>query len=103
MNGNHVGFIPGFRLPCRFYEYKGDVVIPDLNGRVTLMDKSNQIFGHLGDSREADNQFPLRGQTRDKFVPGEFFCPHGTCFDHAGNILVVEWVEVGRVTKQGSV
>ena len=69
------------------------------NGRVTLMDKNNQIIEHLGDSHEADNQFPLRNQTRDKFVPGEFICPHGACFDHAGNIFVVEWVDVGRVTK----
>jgi hypothetical protein len=25
--------------------------------------------------------------------------PHGACFDHAGNIFVAEWVEIGRVTK----
>ena len=24
---------------------------------------------------------------------------HGACFDRTGNIFVVEWVEVGRVTK----
>lgn len=99
LDGRHVDFVQGFRLPCHFYEYKGDVVIPDLNGRVTLMDKNNQIIAHLGDSHEADNQFPLRAQTRDKFVPGEFICPHGACYDHLGNIFVVEWVEVGRVTK----
>jgi hypothetical protein len=32
-------------------------------------------------------------------VPGEFICPHGACYDHEGSIFVVEWVEVGRVTK----
>jgi hypothetical protein len=85
-------------LPCHFYEYKGDVVIPDLQGRVTLMGQDNQIIEHLGDSNPPAN-FPLRTQTRDKFVPGEFICPHGACFDHEGNIFVVEWVEVGRVTK----
>ncbi len=42
---------------------------------------------------------PLRTQPRDKFIPGQFICPHGACFDHDGNIFVVEWVEVGRVTK----
>ena len=31
--------------------------------------------------------------------PGSSSVPHGACFDHAGNIFVVEWVEVGRVTK----
>ena len=38
-------------------------------------------------------------QAREQFIPGQFICPHGACFDHAGNIFVVEWVEVGRVTK----
>jgi hypothetical protein len=37
--------------------------------------------------------------SRDHFTPGKFVCPHGACFDHDGNIFVVEWVEVGRVTK----
>jgi hypothetical protein len=37
--------------------------------------------------------------TRDHFAAGKFVCPHGACFDHDGNIFVVEWVEVGRVTK----
>jgi len=46
--------------------------------------------------READK---LRERERSAFVPGRFVCPHGACFDHKGNIFVVEWVEVGRVTK----
>jgi len=40
-----------------------------------------------------------RKLTRENFKPGKFVCPHGACFDHAGNIFVVEWVEVGRVSK----
>ena len=38
-------------------------------------------------------------KAREAFTPGKFVAPHGACFDHAGNIFVVEWVEVGRVTK----
>ena len=30
---------------------------------------------------------------------GNFVCPHSACFDHALNMFVVEWVEVGRVRK----
>ena len=38
--------------------------------------------------------------TRDHFTPGKVrLSARGACFDHAGNIFVVEWVEVGRVTK----
>ena len=99
LDGRHIDFVSGFRLPCHFHERKGLVVIPDLQGRVTVIDRGNQIVAHLGDSNPANWNNPLRTQPRDRFVPGEFICPHGACFDHAGNIFVVEWVEVGRVTK----
>ncbi len=99
MDGKHVDFIPGFRLPCHFDERQGLVVIPDLHGRVTLMDKSNALVAQLGDSNAENWNNPLRREPRDKFIPGQFICPHGACFDHNGNIFVVEWVEVGRVTK----
>ncbi len=97
--GAHVDFIPGFRLPCHFDERNGMVVVPDLHGRVTLMDAANRIVEHLGDSNAPEWNNPLRTQPRDAFIPGQFICPHGACFDHDGNIFVVEWVEVGRVTK----
>ncbi len=99
LDGKHIDFVPGFRLPCHFDERNGLVVIPDLHGRVTLMDRNNAIVAHLGDSNAPDWNNPLRREPRDKFIPGQFICPHGACFDHAGNIFVVEWVEVGRVTK----
>jgi hypothetical protein len=99
LDGKHVDFVPGFRLPCHFDEHKGLVVVPDLHGRVTLLDAKNAIVAHLGDSGAADWNNPLRREPRDKFIPGQFICPHGACFDRDGNIFVVEWVEVGRVTK----
>ena len=99
LDGRHVDFITGFRLPCHFDERQGLVVIPDLHGRVTLMDRGNAIVAHLGDSNAPVWNNPLRTQPRDQFVPGQFICPHGACFDADGNIFVVEWVEVGRVTK----
>ena len=74
------------------------MVVPDLGARVTLLDSSNKVIEHLGDD-SSSNWGELRKQPRDKFMPGKFVCPHGACFDHEGNIFVVEWVEVGRVTK----
>jgi hypothetical protein len=99
MDGQHLDFIAGFRLPCHFHERKGTVVIPDLHGRVTLLDKRNQVLAHLGDSNAPSWNNPMRNQPHDSFIAGQFICPHGACFDHDGNIFVVEWVEVGRVTK----
>jgi hypothetical protein len=100
LEGKHIEFVGGTNMPCHFSFYKnGDVVVPDLAARVTLLDKNNKVILHLGDDSAADNWKDLRKEPRDKFIPGKFVCPHGACFDHAGNIFVVEWVEVGRVSK----
>jgi hypothetical protein len=99
LEGTHIDFVPGFKLPCHFAQHQGTMVVPDLQGRVTLIDRKNQIIAHLGDSQAPTGNPPLRTQPREAFIPGQFICPHGACFDRDGNIFVVEWVEVGRVTK----
>jgi sugar lactone lactonase YvrE len=97
--GQHMDFIEDIPAPCHFNIYKnGDVVMPDLFARVTLFDKDNKIITQLGDDSSSD-YMKTRKLTRDHFQPGKFVCPHGACFDHSGNIYVVEWVEVGRVTR----
>ena len=99
LDGRHRDFISGTNLPCHFHYFKnGDVVVPDLGARVTLMDRNNQVIAQLGDD-SATKWSDTRKLTRDHFTPGKFVCPHGACFDRDGNIFVVEWVEVGRVTK----
>jgi len=100
LEGKHIDFIEGFRLPCHFHERNGLVVIADLDKRVTLIDKNNRIVAHLGDPTPATPPNPPRTTTdRSAFVPGQFVNPHGASFDHEGNIFVGEWVEIGRVTK----
>lgn len=96
LEGHHQGFVTDeLRSPCHFSERNGVLLIPDLEARVTLFDKSNKLIAHLGDG----TNFGLRDKPRDKFIPGKFIAPHSAIFDHSGNIFVVEWVEVGRVTK----
>ncbi|HEY3457930.1 MAG TPA: hypothetical protein VGK64_25335 [Bryobacteraceae bacterium] len=98
-DGKHIDFLYGTNAPCYFDIFKnGDVVVPDLFARVTLMDKDNKIITELGDDSHSE-YMKTRKMTRDHFTPGKFVCPHGACFDHAGNIYVVEWVEVGRVSR----
>ena len=99
LEGKHIEFLYGTNAPCHFNIYKnGEVVVPDLFARVTLLDAESKIIIHLGD--DSDSNFrETRKMSRDRFKPGKFVCPHGACFDHEGNIYVVEWVEVGRVSK----
>lgn len=99
LEGQHIEFIGGTAQPCHFHYFKnGDMVVPDLGARVTVMDRNNQVIEHLGDDSASEYR-KTRTMSRDHFTPGKFVCPHGACFDHDGNIFVVEWVEVGRVTK----
>ena len=99
LDGKHVEFIDGTKMPCHFGFFKnGDTVVPDLGARVTLLNKNNEVITHLGDD-SGSNWKETRKLTRESFTPGKFVCPHGAAFDHSGNIYVVEWVEVGRVTK----
>jgi hypothetical protein len=99
LDGKHIDFVYGTPAPCHFSVYKnGDMLIPDLFARVTLMDRDNKIIINLGDDSQSD-YMATRKLTRDHFKPGKFVCPHGACFDHKGNIYVVEWVEVGRVSR----
>lgn len=100
LEGEHLAFISGTNLPCTFaFNKNGDTVVPDLGARVTLMDKNNKVIDHLGDDSAAHTWENVRKLDRSAFAPGKFVCPHGACFDHNGNIFVVEWVEVGRVSK----
>jgi sugar lactone lactonase YvrE len=99
LDGQHMEFIAGTAQPCHFHYFKnGDMVVPDLGARVTVMDTHNQVIEHLGDDSASEYR-KTRTMSRDHFTAGKFVCPHGACFDHDGNIFVVEWVEVGRVTK----
>ena len=100
LSGQHIAFIQGTNLPCYFDFWKtGETVVPDLGARVTLLDRDNKVIEHLGDDSAANNWKDVRKLDRTAFQPGKFVCPHGACFDHEGNIFVVEWVEVGRVSK----
>lgn len=96
LDGKHVGFVTSeLRSPCHFHTRGETLLIPDLEARVTLFDRDNKLITHLGDGEN----FALRDKPREQFIPGKFIAPHGAIFDHRGDILVVEWVEIGRVTR----
>jgi len=100
LDGKPIDVMDDFPAPCYFGFNKknGDMVIPDLNAQVMILNKENKVVAHLGDDSASEYR-KTRTMSRDHFTPGKFVCPHGACFDHAGNIFVVEWVEVGRVSK----
>lgn len=99
LDGQHLNFVTDeLLLPCHFDTHGDLLLVPDLDSRVTLFDKNNRLLVHLGTGDKTQAR-ATRKLTRDHFTPGQFIVPHSACFDRAGNIFVVEWVEVGRVTK----
>jgi hypothetical protein len=91
----------GVRWPSTFDFQNGLMLMPDLKAVVTLFDRNNKPLVQLGDGREPNGKTyeNLRTLNREAFTPGKFVAPHAASFDADGNIYVVEWVEVGRVTK----
>ena len=100
LEGRHLGFaaLGDVKLPCHFDFLKDTLLVPDLEARVTLMDGNDRVLTQLGED-DSNSWGQLRKEERSHFIPGKFVCPHSACFDHDGNIFVVEWVEVGRVTR----
>ncbi|HEV3332275.1 MAG TPA: hypothetical protein VG096_14900 [Bryobacteraceae bacterium] len=95
-----IDIVEGTKAPCHFHQLKDMLVVPDLQSRVTLLDKDNRVIVHMGDGDYQGKQNQLRvSENRADFEPGKFITPHGAWFDHTGNIFVTEWVEIGRVTK----
>jgi len=87
----------GMRQPCHADIQDGHMLIPDLAGVVTVLDENNKVAVHLGDSAGIAN-LPGRGRARTEFLPGKFVHPHGAKFLANGDILVGEWLPIGRVT-----
>ncbi len=95
LEGEHLGLVTaGVRMPCHF-KTRGDLLlVPDLESVVTILDRDNQVVVHLGDGHPS----ALRDRPRDQFIPGKFIHPHSAIFLRNGDILVAEWVPIGRVT-----
>lgn len=78
---------------------QGDYVsVPDLQGRLVILDKSNTIIsvlGHNSDSRKGAN-FNVK---QEDWVEGVFSGTHASCWDRAGNLYVQDWNVSGRIMK----
>lgn len=84
--------------PCDFDTRDGDLLIPDLFGRVTIFNGENELITHLGENPDVQTTEGYPNLPHEQRVPGKFISPHGAIWDHAGNIVVVEWVNDGRIT-----
>ena len=95
LDGQHVKFVTeGMRAPCHLHFRHGRMLVPDLSSVVTILGKDNEVLAQLCDGDPSS----LRDAPREKFIPGKFVHPHASIWVNGDDILVVEWVPIGRVT-----
>ncbi len=100
-DGQYQRTIDGFGLPANIDRHESLLLVPELLGRVSLLDEDFTTLSVLGDDRErveADRDFALR-RNPAAWHARKFVHPHDACFDAEGNIYVAEWMAGGRVSK----
>ncbi len=87
------------RRPCNVWPLDGGALaVADLAGRVTLLDRGNKLIAHLGDNPDPKKR-AVNGVPRDQWQDGHFLSPHSVCADQHGNLYVMDWNALGRVTR----
>ena len=86
------------RMPAAVH-IRGDYALfPELQGRVTLLDKAGNIAAQLGDQPNEKHRANY-GLPPADWKEGIVNSPHGGSIDKDGNIIVSEWTQFGRVHK----
>ncbi len=99
LDGEFLGeVVTGLGMPTSA-SVQGDFVsVPDLHGRLVILDKTNTIIAVLG-----NNPDPAKGRNynvpQKDWVEGIFSGTHGSSWDKEGNLYVQDWNVSGRIMK----
>jgi hypothetical protein len=78
---------------------QGDYVsVPDLHGRLVILDKSNTIMAVLGHNADPAKRANYNVPQKE-WIEGVFSGTHGSCWDKEGNLYVQDWNVAGRIMK----
>jgi DNA-binding beta-propeller fold protein YncE len=99
LDGNFIRVIQkDLRMPAAVH-IRGDyALVPELQGRVTLLDKDGNIAAQLGDQPDEKHRANY-GLPPADWKPGIVNSPHGGSLDADGNIIITEWSQFGRLHK----
>ena len=99
LDGNFVRVIQkDLRMPAAV-QFRGDyAVFPELQGRVTVLDRSGAIVAQVGDNPN-EKQRANFGLPQEEWKNGICNSPHGATMDKQGSLIVAEWSKFGHLHK----
>ena len=90
--------VTGLGMPTSVSIQGDHVSIPDLHGRLVILDRSNTIIAVLGHNSNPDTRVNFNVPQSD-WIEGIFSGTHGSSWDAAGNLYVQDWNVAGRIMK----
>jgi hypothetical protein len=99
LEGNFIEeVITGLGMPTSA-AIQGDYVsVPDLHGRLVILDKNNTIMAVLGHNPDPAKRVNYN-VPQDQWIEGIFSGTHGSYWDKDGNLYVQDWNVSGRIMK----
>jgi hypothetical protein len=90
--------ITGLGMPTSVSVQGDYVAVPDLHGRLVILDKSNTIMAVLGHNVDPKTRVN-HSVPQSKWIEGVFHGTHGSYWDKDGNLYIQDWNVSGRLMK----
>lgn len=99
LEGNFIEeVVTGLSMPTSAAVQGDYVSVPDLQGRLVILDKSNTIIAVLGHNADPMKRGSFK-VPQSEWIEGVFSGTHGSYWDAAGNLYVQDWNMDGRIMK----
>ena len=99
LDGNFIAeVVTGLGMPTSVAIYGDYVSVPDLHGRLVILDKSNTIIAVLGHNSDPKKRREFN-IPEAQWIEGIFSGTHGSYWDRDGNLYVQDWNVSGRIMK----
>lgn len=90
--------VTGLGMPTSVAVQGDYVSVPDLHGRLVILDKNNTIMAVLGHNPNPETRGSFN-VPQEKWIEGIFSGTHGSYWDAEGNLYVQDWNVSGRIMK----
>jgi hypothetical protein len=99
LNGEFIDeVVTGLGMPTSAVVQGDYVSVPDLQGRLVILDKSNTIVAVLGYNADPAKRGNYK-VPQEQWIEGIFSGTHGSSWDKDGNLYVQDWNMSGRIMK----